>query len=500
MAQNTDSAVSGVHRVEQKVNNWLIKRTFGEVSVSISMTGATCMDFESSRFAGLWERVINGMETKKLSKIDLDVYGGAVENYLDRFSNDLSSALCPLCGRRPAERHVKVGELQTCELCRDHVFLGENLVKESFIAITRPDTATSGKKLLEPLFEEYQLFFPVKPPDKATRQDHILKYWCLGEQDTKGRADRVTSKLINGYVPVYGPEQASGEKVIGHPKTLNDIASAALEETGKNKETGTESLGILKADVDNLGLLMSCGLRDNLYTISRMAALSRQMNNFFSMYLPRLLVVNTRFNDVYTVFAGGDDLFLIGPWHQMIELAGVLEEKFKNYVCGNREIHFSAGITLHKPHTPIDFFARASEASLETSKHKGKERITIFDQTVTWSTFHELEAVKAEVTQWIRDEWISRVFLYNLNSFIQMAQTEKAILTEFKSGIPLDKMSCTQWRSFLAYTVERNVASKENRSLRQDRVRYVGARIAQWLDRFGGALRIPIWTIQYNLR
>lgn len=37
------------------------------------------------------------------------------------------------------------------------------------------------------------------------------------------------------------------------------------------------------------------------------------MNFFFVVYLPHLLKTHPDFRDVYTVFAGGDDLFLIGP-------------------------------------------------------------------------------------------------------------------------------------------------------------------------------------------
>jgi CRISPR-associated protein Csm1 len=214
------------------------------------------------------------------------------------------------------------------------------------------------------------------------------------------------------------------------PKTLNDIASAALKKKEDRKTRGLEALGILKADVDDLGLIMACGLRKNLYTISRMAALSRQMNNFFAMYLPWLLQTDSRFNNIYTVFAGGDDLLLIGPWDRIIELAKEIEKKFKAYVCHNKDIHFSAGITLHKPHTPVNVLARAAESALKEAKDKGKARVTIFDQTVTWKELGLLENIKNEIIQWLDDEWISRVFLYKINYFIEMVQTEKILLKE----------------------------------------------------------------------
>ncbi len=500
LASNTSKSIDSISQVEKKVNDWLIKKAYGEINISLSMIKATYLDFESSRFEGLWERLVNAADKKKFSKIDLEIYGGVVGSYLDDFCNDLTPAICPLCGKRPADRDNIVGELHTCSLCKDHIFLGKKLVKENNIAITRVDTIAPVKKLSDPIFGEYQLFFPKGEPDNISDAGKLLKYWCLGERRQEGIQGLVTSKFINGYVPVYSSVEAWGENKTGSPKTLNDIASAASKKDVKGKQNGLEALGVLKADVDHLGLFMACGLREKMYTISRLATLSRQMNNFFVIYLPYLLQKELRFNDIYTVFAGGDDLFLIGPWNRIIELTKVLEEQFKLYVCRNQEMHFSAGITLHKPHTPIDTLANASESALKTAKHQGRNRITVFDQTVTWKEFYDLEKIRDEMEQWLDDGWISNVFLYKINYFIGMAQNEKTLLETCKNGIPIEKMSCTKWRSHLVYAVERNVALKSERNTRQERVKYIGSRIAHWLYTYGGALRIPLWTIQYNRR
>jgi len=500
LAPNTENAINTIRQVAAKMNKWLIQRAYGEICITLSAVKASCQDFERSEFEGLWDRVVNAQEKKKFSKIELDTYGGTVESYLDDFCNDLTPAICPLCGKRPADRNIIAGELHTCALCRDHIFLGENLVKEDHIAITGIDSTFPGKKLTDPIFGEYQLFFPKEDPDNMHDADKLIKYWYLGERKQVSTQKIVTSKFINGYVPVYS-ELKSGEDIEpGAPKTLNDIASAASVKGENGEKAGIEALGILKADVDELGLLMACGLRENMYTVSRLAALSRQMNNFFAIYLPYLLQKETQFNDIYTVFAGGDDLFLIGPWNRIIALAKVLEKQFKAYVCKNKEIHFSAGITLHKPHTPIDTLARTSESALEESKNGGRNRITVFEQTVTWKQFHDLENIRREIEQWLDDGWISSVFLYKINYFIDLAQTEKKLLETCKNGIPIEKMSCTKWRSHLVYAVERNAALKSKQNTRQERVKYIGGRIALWLDSFGGALRIPLWTIQYNRR
>ena len=279
------------------------------------------------------------------------------------------------------------------------------------------------------------------------------------------------------------------------PKPLNDLAAGAVTDG-----LGVEALGGLKADVDNLGLLMACGLRNNLYTVSRMASLSRQLDHFFSLYLPSFLSASQDFQNVYTVFAGGDDLFLIGPWNRIIELASVLENKFKDYVCRNPEITFSAGISLHKPHTPINALARASETALEQSKHRGRKRITLFERTVEWPVFKDLDGVRDELDQWTADRWISQVFLYRINYFIAMAQQEKQLLDASLGGIPLDRMNCTQWRSKLVYSLERNGVPGTDAGQRKERLNHIREKMALWLTVYGGDLRIALWVLQYSLR
>ena len=61
---------------------------------------------------------------------------------------------------------------------------------------------------------------------------------------------------------------------------------------------GVAALGILKADVDELGSLMAWGLPQQSLTLSRLATLSRQLDFFFSLHLPHLLKTNPEYSDV----------------------------------------------------------------------------------------------------------------------------------------------------------------------------------------------------------
>gem|GEM_PF-4389751 len=243
-------------------------------------------------------------EEKKFSRIDLDQYGGTYKEYLNSFGNSPDPPLCSICGNRPATRKSTgssyVNEARSsCGLCRDHVFIGTKLIKSDILAITRHDADIHGEKLFEPLFGKYQVFFPKdqSEAEKLRESGIFLKYWHLDidSEISEGSA----AKFIKGYMPEFteydkndkqASEEIIGENYPGNPKTLNLIACKAKNPAkDEDKFCGIEALGVLKADVDNLGMLMACGLKPEQFTLSRVAALSRQLNSYFAVYLPDFL-------------------------------------------------------------------------------------------------------------------------------------------------------------------------------------------------------------------
>jgi hypothetical protein len=271
-----------------------------------------------------------------------------------------------------------------------------------------------------------------------------------------------------------------------------------LARTFTDRPEGLESLGVLQADVDNLGLLMTCGLPERQFTLSRLATLSRQLNAFFCLHLPHLLMTTDDFQDIYTVFAGGDDLFLIGPWNRIIPLARVIQEKFTAYVGGNPEVHLSAGITLKKAHTPIDQLARSTKEALDQAKGGDKNSLNLFGETVPWAQVGDLLKIRETLAQWLANGWFTPVMLYRLNEFIRLAGEEK----QLTAGRPvhLDDLACLKWRAHLAYFTARNVARDPKDGTREQAVREVHEQLALWLKTHGGALRLPLWDLLYERR
>jgi len=523
IAPNTEAAKKAIDAVETRVNDWLMKVSFGENSIGITYLAASANDFVKGQFIEIWDRLNEEMEGKKSQKIDLYRFGGTLEGYLDSFYNNLTHPLCPFCGKRPSDPELEnsdfAGDTKSiCKICRDHIFLGENLVKKNRLAIATHNADIKGMdKLLEPIYGEYQVAFVKGSMKELAKSGQLLKYWDISINPEGTVSKDVTAKFINGYVPVYRDEDFSNDKIFESkksekkkeelieqirenvPKTFEHIANKALNpKKNGNGHCGIEALGILKADVDQLGLLMSCGLKKEQFTISRLATLSRQLNFYFAVYIPHLLKTDPNFIDVYTVFAGGDDLFLIGPWNRIVQLVEFLQKSFADYVCHNEEVHFSAGISLHKPHTPLDKLADVAETAIEKSKDGGRNRVTLFSETVDLDGFKQLIKIKNKLQAWLDKELINNAMMYRLNDFIKMAELEKQIKTE-KEDIFLENMECLKWRSLFSYATARNVG-KGLKGEEKERIINQFSEAAVWLEKYGGKLKIALWDVIYNYR
>ena len=525
LAPNTEDVITKLKKSREEINDWLLGHTYGENSLGISWTMASPAQFHAGNFRFLWEKHLQNIEKSKYKKLDIEQVGGVISGYLDAFNNDIEPGkrLCPMCGKRPSTIRTKDDsvfgpkKMVSCDLCRDHVFLGKNLVSGKKLAICSIEIdCAREQKLLEPIFGKYQVIFTNEPENKLAEQGKLLGLWQMTIDKDGSISPGATIKLINGHVPRFRPEDnfddclLEGEKGANKKeemieqireeaiKTFNHIALKArrmITQNGKVSCQGLEAIGVLKADVDNLGMLLGCGLSDDRFTISRLATMSRQLNAFFSLYLVHVLETEDEYYDVYTVFAGGDDLFLIGPWNRMASLAAFIQRKFAEYTCQNSEITISAGLSIHKPNTPIDAVAEASEEALKDAKRAGRNRVTMFGRTVTWEDFHDLLSLRKQMEGWLKKGYISSVMFYRFNYLIDMAEKEY-YLTKGQR-ISVEELDCVKWPAMFRYGLARNITNK--RELREAALQDVG-RASEWIKKYRGALRIPLWHVLYEKR
>jgi CRISPR-associated protein Csm1 len=165
-------------------------------------------------------------------------------------------------------------------------------------------------------------------------------------------------------------ESEEGDTIPGTLANFNTIS---------NRGKGAKYLCLIKGDIDNLGLIMALGLakdsvnidtatnKNDLTGISRSTILSSHYSYFFSEYMNHFL---SGYPDVYVVFSGGDDLMLICPQSQAVDLVKSLNGEFGKFVCSNPEIHISWSITPFKPSTPIRIVAELAEQNQKKQRAK----------------------------------------------------------------------------------------------------------------------------------
>lgn len=233
--------------------------------------------------------------------------------------------------------------------------------------------------------------------------------------------------------------------------TFEDIAS---------RSEGKPLLGYLKADVDRLGRTFVLGLKRrefSLDTVSRQATMSRLLDLFFAGWIEQL--ISSDFPDCYIVFSGGDDVFLAGPWHQVIQLSLRLRKAFAEFVgcpLEDSRLTLSAGIAIVKPDYPVARAAAAVEDALKMSKASGRNRVTVLGVTLTWPEWENV------INEWRRlgpivqpGKAVSSAFLYSLVRFGEMWR-------EYAKG---QNVGALRFHPLLSYNVRRNVDARRNPEL-----------------------------------
>jgi CRISPR-associated protein Csm1 len=305
---------------------------------------------------------------------------------------------------------------------------------------------------------------------------------------------------INAYVPLFGEQNAwefrryqgldeEGEWDDRAPKTFAHIARDDLR-LDEGDRRGTDALMVLKGDVDNLGSIFEKGLEKPSF--AKWASLSRQMNAFFAIYLPWLC--KERYPSTYTVFAGGDDFFLIGPWRSTVELAREMREAFGRYVAGNPEIHFSSGLIMASPGIPVRQLGDLSEAALEEAKaQEGKNAVSVFGETVSWKEFGALWRTFEEIDRIGEEYSLSTGYLYRLQELAQMSENLKSKEAKPENAI---------WRSWFGYRTWRMLERMRgvNDAERRRRMGELAKFLSEPIEQFGSRFRIPLFIHLYQHR
>ncbi len=409
---NYSDAESRIEKVREEISRALLEKFYGQIKIKIAYVKLSEDNLKIENFQGKLEELYQAETEARFRLFGVKDFSLFVsKEYARKVSQ--RGGVCHICGVRPAE-NVK-DETPVCDFCSWLIDIGTKLPKSKFALLD---------------FKNEKWFpFPGIEPEKSEDLSRLVGKTGNGKlliSFSSKNFRGIPVKFVENYVPVISEEfltssSLKDEKIkeeyrednvkpeAGNPKTFVHIAMESLrEENGKLK--GKPFLGVLKADVDKLGFIFISGFAKvkkegrviPFLSISRFAALSRMLDYFFTEVLKEGLIkgelrdslfegedyVNykrqvERYENIYSVFSGGDDLFLIGPWEDIIRFTEDMRALFRRYVCDNVNITLSAGVELLKPDLPIEFIADMGEEALDSAK-KFRSTVSVMGKRIRY--------------------------------------------------------------------------------------------------------------------
>jgi CRISPR-associated protein Csm1 len=530
---NLERVDETMQQIEKTLQQWLLEQTNGELRITLDWQQGE-MEGERwriHRFHEVADRVYDGLATKEMQALQAVMMhrGGWDADSFVRKVDFAGSSACSVCesfaakfSERDFNRSLPVTPENNvpkfCEHCASDKRIGESLVDARYLAFgqkRKPVTRntiyffsnyfvqamrTLMASKLDGAVRFVQEIHSGAPPQKKMALGVGRRYRFLANYVPKlNSLATEDQRRIDEFNQRFPDEKVQGDEIL----TFRHLAWLCRWTDENGVTRGTELLGVLRADIDNLGYLFSSGLKrldertgeqvDDV-TISRYLTFSRMVDTFFSGWVGVTLSKHSKLRAIYTVYSGGDDLFLVGPWDRIILFAIYLNRRFRRFTCSNtRNITLSAGIAIVKPHHPISAAADEAKRLLDTAKERGKDRLAIFDTDVKWDELQKLLDFATWLHKKLHDEDsnVTFGFVYRLLRYHQM-------FIRFKKGgwdtdlryVPMAKYDLS--RNIIKADKSGRVKSGEEEAKKLNKVLDDNAMMAK--------LKIPLFWVLYSNR
>ncbi len=397
---------------QQTINEWLLRETRAELRLTLAWDDSAGSD-----------TVVYDAAQRSLQRAKARPWTPIQDGSWDASHLVLAplDTPCSLCGHAPAQEDESdrdTGQVRrVCRTCAANRRLGHRLPRASWLIIRdTPDAA------------DFELFglgvnvmnggqVAVGPETMAVanlREPEVCPSWCPPQQ--------FMTRRLMAHVP-------TDDK--GQPIWFTELVREAK---------GDRLLAVLKADVDSLGVLFHRLLHSS--GLEAMARFSEQLDAFFAGRLRQELTNDRagRWKWIYTIFAGGDDLVMVGPWDIMVDFAGQMREWFTEEFHSHR-LTLSAGLALMKPKRPIKGIVTEAERLLEIAKTGTKDQLAAFGQVWNWQHHDDILKTARQLVEWVHCGEMERGWLHTLLE-----------LAEARYGPTPDPLATAR----LAYHVDRN--------------------------------------------
>ena len=410
---NTAEVRERLERWNARFNDWLLHEFGLELYLADGWAACSADELtntpaEASPYQAMFRRVSRAVAKKKLHRYTAQ----QIIDY-NRREQDLSGRECRVCGRTDELEPSEDGSL-LCPWCRCFERLSRKIQGADVYLVLRGAAEGADFTLPCDAGEASFFFTDVDAARSALKEEKpVLRVY------TKNVAHAGLRYSTRLYVSDYAAS--------------NELAELARESEGIRR------IGVCRMDVDDLGAAFVSGFEDktaatddkrrHYVTISRTAAFSRQMSLFFKLHLNALLDGSFGNRDalaVAVVYSGGDDVFLVGAWNDVLEAARRVKGALEAYSCGALTI--SGGVGLFEVRYPIRLAAEETAAMEDEAKRlPGKNALSLFaagsGSVYGWDAFERevMGGKLAELERFFKDNKTERgtAFLYNILALLR---------------------------------------------------------------------------------
>ena len=405
---NTENVRSEIARFEKELNLWLIDNFGSELYIGGGYSECSANSLRNKpegSYGSIFTEVSHKISSAKVNRY-------SAQDIIKLNTPDAKSDKereCAVCRR--SDRLVEYKGMDCCEVCRSLLALSDSIIGDNSFFTVLSKRPEEGESVILP----FGKYLTAENEDQLTaRMKNDSSYLRSYVKNKMYTGNRRTSRI---WVGDYCKEKEFGQFI--------------------EKCRGVKRLGVFRADIDDLGQTFVKGFGSEYNTISRTSELSSKLSLFFKHDINTILrrPVFKLFHDladdreVTIVYSGGDDVFAVGSWDDIIGFAVDLRESFRKFSLGTLSI--SGGIGIFPEKYPI--YEMASDTGLlediskkmkDLNGNAVKDSVTLFDESgcYRWDTF--TGSVVGEKLKTLRDflegnNGKGKAMLYNMLALIR---------------------------------------------------------------------------------
>ena len=415
--------------MEKSINEWFLTVFGTKLYLALGSATATAEDLINSQRT-LFRNVsqsVGEAKTKRYSEQHLTDLFNPNSGYNMVLHGDRECSICHT-STTTLSPYGKDTDAEACPICNGLYRLGEQIVdsRDTVFVLASPNTSDDNESI--PKVEVYinrlsggedkgKLYLYVVPELSLQKFESSHKILRIYAKNTAKTGHNVFNRIwLADYV---------ARKDNGQVYEFEELAASS----GLGDDKGIKRLGVLRADVDNLGAAFIGGFisegadKFKYGTLSRYADLSRDLAMFFKVAVNKMAQgdvqgfgtsvtpftiwankqVTTR--KIHVIYSGGDDVFLVGAWDELLELAIDIREKLAEVT--DNKITMSAGLALFSPSYPISQMAAITGLLESVAKdNDGKDSMALFGVETNKNASGE-ERICRHVYKW--DDLINNV-------------------------------------------------------------------------------------------